>query len=120
MSNRQVAVKTGLLALSISPVSAFWRIACPGRLVQERIDPIVNPGAVSAHVHTIAGGDGFAAEMTYDQARASNCSSCPIKQDLSNYWTPSLYYHAQNGSFISVPQAGDGKSVEGGMTVYYL
>lgn len=58
--------------------------------------------------------------MDYEDARSSSCSSCPIKQDLSNYWTPALYYQNQNGSFESVPQSGDGAGNLGGMTVYYL
>lgn len=107
-------------ALLAVPAAAFWRMGCPSRLVQERADPVIAPGAVSAHVHTIAGGNGFGFQMSYAQARASTCSSCPITQDLSNYWTPKLYYQAQNGSFFSVPQAGDGSGAQGGMTVYYL
>jgi hypothetical protein len=58
--------------------------------------------------------------MTYADARGGACSSCPIKQDMSNYWTPKLYYQSENGTFIDVPQAGDGQGVYGGMTVYYL
>ena len=56
--------------------------------------------------------------MDYDQARASTCTSCVIKEDLSNYWTPALYYKAPNGSLTLVPQGGlgDGGS---GMNVYY-
>jgi hypothetical protein len=109
-----------LLVSVVNPAMAFWRMPCPGRLVDERADPIISPGQVSGHAHTIVGGNGFGFTMDYDQARSSECSSCPIKQDLSNYWTPKLYYHAQNGSLISVPQAGDGNGNQGGMTVYYL
>jgi hypothetical protein len=112
--------KLSLLAALTGSTAAFWRMSCPSRILQERADPIVSPGNVSAHSHTICGGDGFANEMDFAQARASKCSSCPIKQDLSNYWTPMLYYRAENGSFISVPQAGDGPDAFGGMTVYYL
>ncbi|KAH8722679.1 hypothetical protein GQ44DRAFT_657897, partial [Phaeosphaeriaceae sp. PMI808] len=54
---------------------AFFRMSCPGRLVRERIDPIVNPGKVADHVHTISGGSGFSATMTFQDARASKCSS---------------------------------------------
>ncbi|KAL1297177.1 hypothetical protein AAFC00_004750 [Neodothiora populina] len=93
---------------------------CPGRILTERADPIVSPGSVSGHVHTISGGNGFGFEMDYEQARTSTCSSCPIKQDLSNYWTPALYYQYQNGSFENVPQVGDSVGSYGGMTVYYL
>lgn len=32
-------------------------MSCPGRIVTERIDPIVSPGAVSGHVHTVSGGN---------------------------------------------------------------
>ena len=108
------------LAALVAPAQAYWRMACPGRLVTERADPIVSPGGVAGHAHTIAGGNAFNFTMDYADTQTSECSSCPIKQDLSNYWTPSLYYMSQNGSYISVPQAGDGSGVLGGMTVYYL
>ncbi|KAF2122666.1 hypothetical protein BDV96DRAFT_618030 [Lophiotrema nucula] len=75
---------------------------------------------VAGHLHTISGGSGFGPKMTFQQARASRCSSCTIKEDMSNYWTPQLYFQAQNGSFIPVPVAGDGDDTNGGMTVYYL
>ncbi|KAK6430435.1 hypothetical protein LTR95_013410 [Oleoguttula sp. CCFEE 5521] len=113
------AVPFALLASLAGAANAFWRMPCGGRLLLERADPIVNPGAVAGHVHTISGGNGFGFAMNFDQARASTCSSCPIKKDLSNYWTPKLYYHAQNGSFIDVPQAGEYNGNTGGMTVYY-
>ncbi|GAB7352366.1 hypothetical protein MBLNU459_g2805t1, partial [Dothideomycetes sp. NU459] len=115
-----ITFTAGLVAALAAPASAFFRMPCPGRIVSERADPVVAPGAVSGHVHSIAGGNGFDFEMTYETARSSDCSSCPIKQDLSNYWTPKLYYQYQNGSFEDVPQAGDGNGVYGGMTVYYL
>lgn len=110
----------GLAAALSAPAAAFFRIPCPGRIVTERADPIVAPGAVADHVHSIAGGNGFGFNMTYEQARTSTCSSCPIQQDLSNYWTPSLYYQFENGSFESVAQVGDGVGVFGGQNVYYL
>jgi hypothetical protein len=69
-----------LLALGLAASSdAFFRMSCPGRIIRERLDPIVRPGAVSGHVHTISGGNGFSASMTYQDARASKCSSCTIK-----------------------------------------
>ncbi|KAK3069193.1 hypothetical protein LTR53_012654, partial [Teratosphaeriaceae sp. CCFEE 6253] len=104
-----------------APVSAFWRMPCPGRLVLERIDPLIFPGIVSPHVHTVSGGSGFGFETSYAQQRASACSSCPIKQDLSAYWTPKLYFmgDAEGSYFEDVPQAGEGNGVTGGMTVYY-
>jgi hypothetical protein len=63
---------------------AFFRMSCPGRLVRERVDPIVSPGAVAGHVHTISGGSGFSQSMTFQDARASKCSSCTIKVCLDD------------------------------------
>ena len=93
-------------------VSAFWRLGCKGNLVVDRLDPIVNPGAVSGHTHTIVGGNAFGSSLTYEQTQLSTCSTCTIKQDLSNYWVPTLYYKGRDGTFQSVKQSG--------MVVYYL
>lgn len=76
------------------------------------MDPIVSPGIASSHVHTVQGGNAFALTMTDDQALDSTCTSSLVKNDKSNYWTPKLYFHASNGSFISVPMFY--------MNVYYL
>lgn len=83
-----------------------------GPLVEGRMDPIINPGVASSHVHTIQGGNNFALSMTDDQALASTCTSSLVKNDKSNYWTPKLYFAAANGSFIDVPLFY--------MNVYYL
>ncbi|PZD36947.1 DUF1996 domain containing protein, partial [Pyrenophora tritici-repentis] len=81
----------------------------------------MNPGSISDHVHTISGGSGFKANMTYQDTQASLCSSCSIKEDKSNYWTPQLYVKYKNGTgFAPVPVMGDGDDTNGGMTVYYL
>merc|ERR1711939_175334 len=116
------AASIALAALQAVPASAFWRMGCPGRLTLERIDPLFAPGSVSGHVHTVSGGSGFGFDTDYDQLRSSACSSCPIKQDLSAYWTPKLYYmsDAEGSSFEDVPQSGEGGGNTGGMTVYYL
>ncbi|KAL9096053.1 MAG: hypothetical protein Q9165_001575 [Trypethelium subeluteriae] len=98
----------------------FFRIPCAGRLVDERSDPIISPGTVSQHVHEIAGGNAFNFSMpSYNTTQESSCSSCPIKKDLSNYWTPKLYWKASNGSFFDVPRLGEGLGQRAGMTVYY-
>ena len=116
------AATLGLAALLPAHVSAFWRMPCGHRVTTERIDPLIFPGVVSPHVHQVAGGNGFGYTETYEQARNASCSSCPITQDLSNYWTPVLYYKARDGTFTKVPQAGDSDTAgtNGGMTVYYL
>jgi hypothetical protein len=52
-----VASKTlfGLVACaSFTFVDAFWRMNC-GIVQNGRVDPIVNPGAISSHAHMISG-----------------------------------------------------------------
>lgn len=77
----------GLLAAA-SQVTAFFRLPCAAPIVIQRADPVVNPGTVSSHVHTIMGGNGFGFEMDFASTQRSTCSSCIVKEDLSNYWTP--------------------------------
>lgn len=43
------------LALA-SGVSAFWRMPCRSRTGLARMDPLVDEGQVSGHVHSIFGG----------------------------------------------------------------
>ncbi|KAI5811394.1 WSC-domain-containing protein [Peziza echinospora] len=93
--------------------NAFWRLPCGGPVMVDRADPIVNPGKVAGHLHTIMGGNGFDFTMDYEQALNSTCSTCAVTKDLSNYWTPSLFYQAKNGSFFPVKQSG-------GALIYYL
>src|ERR1700709_1541167 len=71
-----------------------------GALVEGRMDPIISPGQTSSHVHTVQGGNSFALNMTDGQTLDSTCTSSLVKNDKSNYWTPKLYFAADNGSFI--------------------
>jgi hypothetical protein len=71
---------TLFLVMSLTGYSeAFFRMSCPGRLVRERLDPIISPGKIAGHVHSISGGSAFSADMTYNDTRAAKCSSCQIK-----------------------------------------
>ena len=111
MRSSIASIALGTVVALASPAAAFWRMPCNGPVVVERADPVVDPGKVSGHVHTVMGGNGFDFTMNFDTARASTCSTCMISKDLSNYWVPTLYYKAKNGSFISVEQNG--------ATIYY-
>lgn len=44
-------LQAGLL---LHGVDAFWRMNC-GTIQLGRIDPIINPGGISGHVHILAG-----------------------------------------------------------------
>jgi len=84
-----------------------------GPLTEGRMDPIINPGVASGHVHTIQGGNAFALTMSDRQALdQSTCTSSLVKNDKSNYWLPKLYFQAENGSLFDVPLYY--------MNVYYL
>jgi len=49
-------LSTFVLALALaSNVHAFFRINC-ANIQRGRIDPLVNPGALAAHSHSIVGG----------------------------------------------------------------
>ncbi|PNH39545.1 hypothetical protein VD0004_g7339 [Verticillium dahliae] len=103
----------GGFLLVTTGAQAFFVVPCSRPVVVQRADPIVNPGALAGHVHTIMGGSAFNFTMGYDDAVSSACSTCKVRQDLSNYWTPNLYYESENGKFEAVKQLG-------GMLVYYL
>jgi len=46
----------------IGSANAFWRMNC--NVIQTgRVDPIVNPGAVAAHCHTIVGASSMAPHL---------------------------------------------------------
>ena len=97
-----------ITAFWATPALAFFKLPCDNPLIQERADPIISPGKVAGHVHTVNGGSNFALGSTYETMRKSKCSSCRAKADLSAYWTPQLYIEWANGTFSSVPHLGDG------------
>ncbi|KAH7119958.1 hypothetical protein B0J11DRAFT_492071 [Dendryphion nanum] len=108
--------------------SQMLRFAC-SQLVVERTDPLVNPGMkYTPHLHQIVGGDAFNVTMdpaVNDPAKLSKCTSCSFAQDKSNYWTAVMFFKHKNGSYIRVPQVGNGgpqgKLInDGGLDVYYM
>ncbi|CAG9950699.1 unnamed protein product [Clonostachys rosea f. rosea IK726] len=61
-------------------------------ILQARIDPIVSPGKIASHVHTILGGSNFGMSSTGEDLLKSNCTNANVKGDMSNYWFPLLYF----------------------------
>lgn len=61
--------------------TTMLRFGCPN-VVIDRLDPLVNPGAVpSSHVHQIVGGNAFNASMTTgDVAAAASCTTCQFSK----------------------------------------
>lgn len=52
-------------------------------------------------------------ENTVASLLGGSCTSCGVKQDMSNYWHPMLYFKHASGDFEPVKQSG-------GMLVYVL
>lgn len=91
----------GLLALT-SQTWAFFRLSCSAVSI-ERIDPIVNPGEVSPHLHSIAGSSLFSATSDYDTLTgggADSCTSCGAVDDHSNYWSNNIAFRWANNSVV--------------------
>jgi hypothetical protein len=91
-----ITMKTTFLAQAlalVAPSQAYLRFGCATLSVQ-RLDPLVEPGAVpSAHLHQIIGGNGFNATMDpkTDVAERATCTTCTFSEDFSNYWTAVMY-----------------------------
>lgn len=113
MASKLLIVVAFLNALLMGGVSAFWRMECRGQLALARIDPMMAKGETSEHAHSIFGSDGFSETVTFNDLRDGNCTSCAVTEDMSAYWTPSLYFQHANGTYQAVVQVG-------GMLAYYL
>jgi hypothetical protein len=125
----QWATLAAIAAFFAQDVAAqnMLRFAC-SQLVVERTDPLVNPGMkYTPHLHQIVGGNSFNVTMdpAEDPAQKSTCTSCSFVQDKSNYWTAVMFFKAKNGTYIRVPQVGNGgpqgKLInKGGLDIYYI
>jgi Domain of unknown function (DUF1996) len=88
-------------AAAVSPIHAFLLM---GKLSgYERMDPIVQPGVVSAHVHAVIGNSNFRQTFNANTWDKANCSTMEIQENKSNYWVPSLFGVHDNGTFSAIP-----------------
>ncbi|GES58075.1 WSC-domain-containing protein [Aspergillus terreus] len=106
------ALVMGLAAFS-GMADAFWRLPCRGRSGLARVDPLMDPGKPSYHVHAVHGSSAFGMTADTETLRAGQCTSCGVKQDKSAYWAPALYFMHENGEAEIVEEVG-------GMLAYYL
>ena len=88
----------------LQPSLAFWRLQCFGVVARGQIDPIMSPGEVSGHVHSVKGPNTFGDNATYEDLLASTCTSCEVKEDHSAYWEPQLYFFSSNGTVSAVSE----------------
>lgn len=59
VNSKGTALSAAITLLSASGADAFWRMPCRSRTGLARMDPIMDPGAISDHAHTIHGGGGM-------------------------------------------------------------
>ncbi|WVQ85831.1 hypothetical protein IAT38_007999 [Cryptococcus sp. DSM 104549] len=81
-----------------------WHLDDTYTLVNEELDPIVNPNGQASHMHKIIGGSKMAAYYNFAEYSTAKCSSLRVQADKSNYWMPNLYVvDKSDNTFTSVP-----------------
>ncbi|KAF1916726.1 hypothetical protein BDU57DRAFT_430613, partial [Ampelomyces quisqualis] len=70
----------------------------------QRLDPALQPGTLSPHLHSFDGGDGLSASTDFAATQASSCTTARIKADKSLYWRPTLYWNGNGTGFHRVPE----------------
>ncbi|WVQ64088.1 uncharacterized protein L199_002247 [Kwoniella botswanensis] len=92
-----------VLALFTNQVNAwtdpFFVIQHGPDIITSRIDPVISPGGISSHVHSIVGSSSFKPTYTYENSIAGKCTTANIAIDHSNYWIPQLYRKRDDGKF---------------------
>ncbi|KAK8164772.1 hypothetical protein IWX90DRAFT_484456 [Phyllosticta citrichinensis] len=91
-----------LVALLATTATARWAVKCQP-VLRDRIDPIHSPGKLSSSFNLFAGANAVNMNITYNQLRHSECSSCSTKGDMSLYWTSQLFYY-DGTSYLAVPE----------------
>jgi hypothetical protein len=90
----QISKIVAILAVPAAAQQGYYFVLGSGMpLTIERLDPLLSPGkALSQHVHSVVGGNGFAATMDFAQTQTSTCSTVQPIADKSNYvsdpWIP--------------------------------
>lgn len=69
-----------LLVFTTLYADAYW-IVQHKVLTHDRLDPIVSPGKVASHVHTVVGASNFGPTVSVETLQASNCTTAPVQKD---------------------------------------
>lgn len=71
----------------------LWVIPMMRPILEARMDPIIEPGSVSGHVHTVMGASNFRNVLnTPEEQQKAACTTAPLQADKSNYWAPTLFH----------------------------
>ncbi len=68
------------------------------RMTDARVDPIVNPGTPSGHVHRFFGAQAVSTTTTYEDLRAAPGNTGNVEENLSLYWHPAIYRVEHNSN----------------------
>ncbi|WVQ72276.1 hypothetical protein IAR50_001826 [Cryptococcus sp. DSM 104548] len=89
----RLSTASSIIAALAAPANGYFILSHPV-LETTRLDPIVAPGVISPHVHSIVGGNNFDKTMTYNSTQKGTCTTATVSVDKSSYWTPQLYYYS--------------------------
>ncbi|KIP07217.1 hypothetical protein PHLGIDRAFT_35537 [Phlebiopsis gigantea 11061_1 CR5-6] len=92
-----------LVAVPLASASSHFIMGGLKPIAYERLDPIVNQGVVSSHLHAFMGANNLNANSDYDSIRDAECTSVPFQTvDKSVYWAPPVLYQDQNTHEFSI------------------
>jgi hypothetical protein len=81
-----------ILSLLVAQAAALQFHVNIHPFISARMDPIIQPGKVSSHVHQIYGAVNFRSVLnTPEEQQRAECSTANVQVDNSNYWAPLLY-----------------------------
>ncbi|KAG7531200.1 hypothetical protein FFLO_04559 [Filobasidium floriforme] len=112
LSSRALAATVWLLATCEIAQASVHFISGHPKLLDTRLDPIRTEGKPASHVHRIAGSSALMETVTYEELRASECTTAEVEDDKSLYWQPTLYYQSAAGTFQRLDP-------DGGLVVYW-
>ncbi|WRT68825.1 uncharacterized protein IL334_005805 [Kwoniella shivajii] len=85
------ALSSFLVLLMEVSADPFFVIQHGNAVVTSRRDPIISPGGISGHVHSIVGTSSFKPSYDYDNSVNGKCTTADVSVDKSSYWAPQLY-----------------------------
>ena len=103
-SPKSLTLEAVLLLPALANAQLFTVNCSP--LTIQRGDPIVSPGKLSGHVHSVIGGTAFQQTMGETTAVDAKLTTCDKKLDKSNYWVPQLYHITSDSKFEIVEFQG--------------
>lgn len=95
------AMQAVLLLLALLPATQAFFIFGHKTLLRSRMDPIVNPGGVSSHVHNIVGASSFAKTYDYDAQRKGKCTTAIVQEESVSFPFFYLFFFSPHSSSLS-------------------